>query len=226
VIIDCISDIHGSHPELGGGDLLIIAGDLTANDLDIQYKYFCEWVREQNYKKIIIIAGNHDNQIEKGFNPVYSFEYFRENNITYLCDSGIEFEGLKIWGSPWTKRFVGMNPHCMAFTSVSENGLKEKWDLIPNDTNILITHSPAYGILDTVANFWKSNEKVGSHSLKTRIQQMHHLRLHVFGHIHSDYGLINSFIKNHGCDHTYVSINAAHMNEDYDPVNKPIRIIL
>jgi len=31
MIIDCISDLHGYYPELEGGDLLIIAGDLIGH---------------------------------------------------------------------------------------------------------------------------------------------------------------------------------------------------
>jgi len=31
--ITCVSDLHGYYPELPGGDLLIVAGDLIARDL-------------------------------------------------------------------------------------------------------------------------------------------------------------------------------------------------
>lgn len=223
MIIDCLSDPHGAYPELEGGDLLIVAGDLTSNDTAQGWDAFYDWINDQVYTKKIVIAGNHDNMWKEAIQGSKETKY---ELFEYLCDSGTEFHGLKIWGSPWTKQFEGQNPHCMAFSFKNELDLEKKWDLIPEDTNILITHSPPYGILDTVNNRWKTGERVGSHSLKSRIQQMHHLKLHVFGHIHSGYGQTNSFIKNHGCDHTYTSINAAHMNEDYDPVNKPIRIVL
>jgi Icc-related predicted phosphoesterase len=36
MIIDCISDLHGAQPKLEGGDLLIVAGDLTARDTEQQ----------------------------------------------------------------------------------------------------------------------------------------------------------------------------------------------
>src|SRR5690606_22101282 len=86
-------------------------------------------------------------------------------NIEYLCDSGTEFEGLKIWGSPWTKTFLNMNPHCKAFTCDTEEELAEKWDLIPANIDILITHSPPYSILDEI-NSTDDMIHVGSESLK------------------------------------------------------------
>lgn len=32
MIIDCIADLHSHYPKLDGGDLLIVAGDLTDRD--------------------------------------------------------------------------------------------------------------------------------------------------------------------------------------------------
>jgi 3',5'-cyclic AMP phosphodiesterase CpdA len=64
--IDCISDLHGFQPKLEGGDLLIVAGDLTARDTVEEYITFNSWLSDQNYDRKIIIAGNHDGKIEKG----------------------------------------------------------------------------------------------------------------------------------------------------------------
>lgn len=64
MIIDCISDLHGSLPKLEGGDLLIIAGDLTSNDSDKSWNAFDEWIHKQNYREKILIAGNHDNFLQ------------------------------------------------------------------------------------------------------------------------------------------------------------------
>ena len=43
MIIDCISDPHGFYPKLKGGDLLLIAGDLTANDTQKEFDKFFQW---------------------------------------------------------------------------------------------------------------------------------------------------------------------------------------
>jgi Icc-related predicted phosphoesterase len=219
--IDCISDLHGHYPKLEGGDLLIIAGDLTARDTHSEYLEFYCWLHKQKYKHYIFIAGNHDNLLEK--DEVLTHELA---NTTYLCDSGTEFEGLKIWGSPWTAYFDGMNPHCAAFTinvgCDTDQWLAEKWAMIPGDTDILITHSPPKYIMDVV-NRGPYPENTGSQSLCDKLKNMNH-RLHVFGHIHEEYGKeeLERISDGHKC--TYV--NASHVDENYKPVNPPIRIIL
>ena len=58
MIIDCVSDLHSHYPQLEGGDLLIVAGDVTNNDHEAPFSF---WIEEQRYEKIIWIAGNHDN---------------------------------------------------------------------------------------------------------------------------------------------------------------------
>lgn len=243
MIIDCISDLHGHYPKLEGGDLLIVAGDLTARDDDFGYAEFQKWFLSQKYKKKIFIGGNHDNQIQNATFPLY-IDGFSE----YLCDSGTEFalypplemmeEGkiyerqkVKIWGSPWTLRFEGMNPHCMAFTCETEEELAEKWATIPDDIDILVTHSPPKFGLDKT----KNQKNVGSESL-TNWVLAHHPRLHIFGHIHESYGMItceeiqrlNIILFgniNNKLAHTTI-VNASHVNERYEPVNRPIRIEL
>lgn len=232
--ITCISDLHGHYPVLEGGDLLIIAGDLTAMDKDEEYFAFEDWLAVQNYRQKAVIAGNHDNFLVK-----YDGGCIYDG---YLCDSGLEFEGLKIYGSPWTKSFEGMNPDCMAFTVRTDEELAEKWKLIPDDVDILITHSPPYDVGDCVKSvFWRDggekiiSEFVGSRSLKElllrRSMKSDKPLTHIFGHIHEGYGKYRLYPELCADDvgekiWAVDCYNASHVNEHYKPVNKPIRIVL
>lgn len=220
MIIDCISDLHGHFPKLSGGDLLIIAGDCTTNDSMPAWQDFFNWIDKQEYRKKVMIAGNHDNfctqwAIAGTFtNDEYDQMYPDERpTIDYLCDSGIEFEGVKLWGSPWTKSFFGIHPKCKAFTCQNDFELSKKWELIPDDTNIVITHMPPFGILDKVA---RSNEYVGSNSLRNHLMDRVKPSYSIFGHIHENGNKkLNTGIT--------TFINASLMNEDYEFVNQPIR---
>lgn len=231
IIIDMISDLHGYYPKLDGGDLLIVSGDLTASDKMIDWIDFFYWLNKQSYRKKVYIGGNHDNFLTLCATNVECKDIYLDEEDEecekkdYLCDSGTEFEGLKIWGSPWTKAFPGMNPKCMAFTCDTDEELAEKWALIPDNTDILITHSPPFGILDEVNRYTKSkrsNEYVGSKSLRNTVldrNRLPNLKLHVFGHIHEQGGKVfeTNFTK---------FANASIVNEVYEHVNKPIRVIL
>lgn len=234
MIIDCISDLHGHYPKLEGGDLLIVAGDLTARDTPNEYAEFVIWLQCQKYTKRIVIGGNHDNFIQQ--NPTWAD--LCNLGFEYLSDSGTEFvlgypelkpclskeeekvykrNVLKIWGSPWTKTFEGMNPHCMAFTVDTEEELCTKWDKIPHDVDVLITHSPPF----TIRDMTKEGDQVGSTSLMAEHLNRLRPKLWVFGHIHEGYGLEGPYVWNNT---KYV--NASIVNEHYKPVNKPIRVIL
>jgi len=213
MICDLISDLHGFYPQLEGGDLLIVAGDLTARDTQSEYFKFLCWIDKLNYKKKIVISGNHDNLVQKhgvvGDNDAFE----------YLCDSGTEFKGLKIYGSPWTKTFEGMNPHCKAFTVDTEEELAEKFALIPSDVDILITHGPPFAILDMT----EDGKQVGSTALMANhiCAKGYRPKLWVFGHIHEGYGQDGPYQWN-----KTKYVNASHVNEKYKPVNKPVRIEL
>ena len=216
MIIDCIADLHGHYPKLEGGDLLIVAGDLTASGRFREFYNFAKWINDQDYKKKIVIAGNHDKMIqERGWEEI-------PIHFDYLCDSGTKFEGLKIWGSPWTLTFPGINPHCTAFTGTEEE-LEAKFKLIPDDTDILITHGPPYDYLDHIKNEYGERTGAGSESLYERIMEGYPM-FHVFGHIHEGYGVEErDFFPVYGRKQVKF-INCSHVNEFYKPINKPIRI--
>lgn len=208
--INCISDLHGFLPsieEVSNCDLLLIAGDFSPSpraEYEWTYQSFVPWLQEVDKKtKIISVAGNHDRMYESNPELIPKGDYW-----TYLQDSGTEFKGLKIFGSPWQKIFYDW-----AF-NLTEIGLARKWKLIPDDTDILITHSPPYGYMDFSIH---GNEHCGSPSLLERVREINP-RLHVFGHIHEGYGQYN-FDKT-------IMVNASHVNNKYEPINPIIAIEL
>lgn len=210
MLVTAISDLHGDRPKLKGGDLLIIAGDLTARDRLSEYQEFCHWLHNQPYNKKIVIAGNHDMRIQK---EPFQFDTML-TGATYLCDSGTEYQGLKIWGTPWTQWFQGVNPDCTAFMLRTEFELKDKFDMIPEDTDILISHSPCFERLDKTLY----HERTGSKALRDRVDFLRGKKLkhHFHGHIHEAYGE-----HEEGGLKTY---NVARMDRNYIPRNKIVNI--
>ena len=170
-----IADTHGLHNQLKNipdGDILIHAGDLTnIGEIDDVIK-FNEFLGKLPHRKKIVVAGNHDFCFEKepGTRDLLT-------NAIYLEDSEVTIGGIKFYGSPWTPRFG--NWAFMLFRCGEQ--LKYRWDLIPNDTDILITHGPPLGILDTVL---PRDENVGCELLIKKVQKVKP-KYHIFGYIHS-----------------------------------------
>jgi len=206
----CISDTHGKHEELTlpNGDVLIHAGDFTMNSSKLAVVTFLEWFNEQEYKHKVLIAGNHERQLES--DPMWFQDLLaRFPAITYLQNSGTTIEGLKFWGSPDTPEFCAW-----AFNRTHEE-LVEIWNQVPNDTEVLITHGPAHGILDKVNNTWSADSNLGCKALKECIKTLPSLKLHVSGHLHESAGIH---------ERNYVAVNASVLDEGYKMVNKPIVI--
>jgi calcineurin-like phosphoesterase family protein len=216
MIIDCIADLHGNYPILDGGDLLILAGDVLGDDTEYGFYKLMDWLDEQPYLEKIFIAGNHDNFLQD-HDPR---KWYERRNAIYLCDSSTIVGKFKVYGTPWVKSFDGMNPHCKAFTLDTEEQLAEKWSLIPEDVDILITHSPPLTILDRNID----GLQVGSAGLLAQhITNFKPIipKLWVWGHIHEAYGQHGPRFWNNT---KYV--NASLVNFNYKPVNKPVRIVL
>ena len=188
--ITLISDTHNKHNyitnDLPGGDLLIHAGDISSMGYKHEIENFCKWFNNiDNYTTKVFIAGNHDwgfqdNPIQiKGILDSYT-------NIDYLQDNllmvGENYDNMvKIWGSPWQPEF-----HNWAF-NLPKNGddLFNKWENIPLNTDILITHGPAFGYLDDVEG--NRGVHLGCELLIKRIKTIKP-KIHVCGHIHTGHG--------------------------------------
>lgn len=212
--ITFISDTHQKHGlltnDLIGGDIIIHAGDImTSGYYETEVKRFCEWFSKlDNYEHKIFIAGNHDRLAEDNpnlFNRIVD-EY---PNITYLQDNYIVIDGIKIYGTPWQPEFYNW-----AFNLPRNGaGLQSKWQDIPEDTDILITHGPPNKILDYVA---QSRYHAGCEELLDRLMVIKP-KINVFGHIHQGYGATDV----NGTQY----INASVLNEEYQYTNNPVNIL-
>lgn len=202
----CIADPHNyfNKIELPEGDMLIIAGDLSTYKGIEQLRDFVQWTKQLDYKYIIVIAGNHDRYIEEHYEDI-AWEY---QSFIYLQDYGIDIEGLNIWGSP-----VSPSYGQWYFMKERGNEIAKVWNKIPEDTDILITHTPPQGVLDVPNLGYNAGENIGCWDLRERVKEVKP-KLHVFGHIHECYGEeeINGT--------TFV--NCTLVNEHYELVNKPI----
>ena len=181
--IVAMSDMHGQLPRaVPACDLLLLAGDFTPvtnHGLNFQRGWldgpFRSWLKSVPARKIIGVAGNHDLIFEHAPETVPA-----DLPWTYLQDSGLTWEGLNIWGTPWQPWFWDW-----AFNG-NPDKLREKWQLIPKDTDILVLHGPPYGYGDGVPD-GRDVRRCGCPLLLERIKEIEP-RLAVFGHIHEGRG--------------------------------------
>jgi Icc-related predicted phosphoesterase len=208
MVIGVISDIHSYHNkiELPKMDMLIVAGDFTAQGKPKEVKKFNLWLGRTNIEHIIVCGGNH----EKYFDNELSLSEKKEamSNSIYLEDESVTINGIKFWCAPWVSAFCGMG------FNKSEKQRLDLFSNIPKDTDILVTHTPALGILDVVNNVYSDYRdfNTGCAQLKSIIEKRPNLKMHVFGHIHEQYGqcVANGIIR----------VNASVCNLSYKPVNK------
>ena len=216
--ITFISDTHtrqGQIPysDLPGGDLLIHAGDIMNSGYNKNDIFdFLHWYDSiPGYDKKIFIAGNHDRMFEN--HPEDVKEWLSKfPNIIYLQDESYEIydletdKSIKIYGSPWQPEF-----YSWAF-NLPRLGIElaAKWEAIPTNIDILVTHVPVYGILDTVTG--RGWDWLGCELLTQRIAVVKP-KIHICGHIHSGYGY-------YWDGHTHY-FNASVLDEQYEYTQKP-----
>lgn len=187
-----LSDTHNCHhllKDLPEADVVVHSGDFCMVGSEQETIDFLNWFCDLPYKHKIFICGNHDDCLYGA-----NIEGL-DDNVHYLCNSGVEIEGVKFYGVPL---FMG---DCVAGR---QSGY---YTLIPNDIDVLITHSPAYGILD-----FDDNINYGSEGLLARVSDLK-LKAHLFGHIHAQHGVVTQ--------NGVIYSNGALMDSDYLIKNTP-----
>lgn len=208
-----ISDTHNlAHMlEIPDGDVLVHAGDFTMRGTEEEFRDFAYWLSTLPHKDIVICAGNHDWLAES--DPLLAkniIEGSREN-VHFLLHEAKNIQNIKFFASPFTPTFFNW-----AFNLDRGEPIKQKWDLIPNDVDVLITHGPPFGILDVVGPDFRNKvaKHVGCEELRKKIDTMDNLKVHISGHLHNSYGYIKEKNK------TFIS--AASLNDRYNVANRPI----
>jgi Icc-related predicted phosphoesterase len=202
--ITVTSDTHGLHDSVivPPGDIFVHAGDMTPRGSIEDMIAFNDWLGTLDYKHKIVIAGNHDfcfeNDLDESRNAL--------SNAILLHDEEIVIDGVKFYGSPWQPEFLDW-----AFNLPRGEPLREKWRLIPDDTDVLITHGPALGHGDKTVR----GEPVGCEDLLDRIKVLQP-KIHVFGHIHEGFGTT--------IEGATQCVNASFADSNYKPANQPFEV--
>jgi Icc-related predicted phosphoesterase len=228
--IAAISDTHNKHKKITVPecDLLVHAGDWTFEGKKHEVEDFAKWLDDQEQcKEIVAIPGNHEKLFEQMMPDSLRWFTDRCPRAHLLIDQGVELFGIKIYGSPvqpffcnwaWNRAPSDKDTELIVDYRTGKTKLfkaiKPHWDAIPGDTQLLVTHGPAQGILDqtTYACGDLRPDFLGCPLLLSRIKELKSLDLHFFGHIHY-------FGGSGRCVDGVSHYNASVCDEMYQPVN-------
>lgn len=233
--VQAIADLHGFLPhtsEIPESDILLIAGDIAPDfhrmsraryganrSKPVEHKgehqqadwlntVFREWLDVIRARGTEVVAtwGNHDFVGEKPY-------LVPDLDWHLLVDDEVTVHGLRIWSTPWCP-----NLRRWAF-QIDDHANDIRVSQIPDGLDILMTHSPPYGVLDFVAPQFGSVH-VGDEWLRHEMDRLN-VPTMVCGHIHEQRGVEKVELKN---GNFTVVINVAHIDEKYDKVRGPVDI--
>jgi Icc-related predicted phosphoesterase len=204
--ICAISDSHGCEIDIPKCELLIIAGDIsTLGDIDWFTDRYIPYLMTQEFNKCLLVFGNHDDDIHMNKNWS-KIEKTLPDKIKVLTNESYIYKGIRFYGSPHCRYISGFR------NTMSESILKSIFSNIPLDTDIIITHSPPYGIGDVPQG---ESFHLGSSSLLDKVKVIEP-SYHIFGHIHT------------GEKYTRIGktkyLNVSIVDERYENVFKPTMI--
>lgn len=195
--ICAISDTHEHKIMIPKCDVLAIAGDISSwGTIPWFVENFIPYLKEQKFKQCILVFGNHDDVIYRDSDWKYVMKKYLPSNIKVLTNQSFTYKGFKFYGIPQVTPFDDFDE-------------KLVFSKIPYGTDILITHTPPYGINDCVKG---DNYPLGSVSLLSRIIQVKP-KIHIFGHVHTG----KKYREWNGTKFYNVSV----LDENYEPSFKP-----
>lgn len=210
--IIALSDLHGDLPfidpvEAASADLLVIAGDIcpdyagnrnhkAAQQLDWMQTVFAKWFHAIPCEHKYVTWGNHDWLNGK------PWAWVKHNEQVTVGDK-------KIWFSPWVPRLKDWN------WGAEEDELRNHYDRIPKDTDIIVSHCPPFGSCDQISKNPPLDDALGSYALLEAIRRVKP-RVVFCGHIHGGYG--TDVIRQETGPDTLV-LNVAVKDESYRMVN-------
>lgn len=190
-----VSDTHSLHDRLTlpeGIDVIVHSGDASNRRDPVlnerELRGFLEWFAALPVTHKVFVPGNHDTSLESRLVLPREIESL---GIVPLIDAGLTIDGVKFWGSPWVPRYGDW-----AWMSKRES-IGRKWERIPTDTDVLITHGPPFGTLDATYSSENDYELVGCRALQKWVTR-HAPALHLFGHVHSTKDIRNAGTKTVG----------------------------
>lgn len=192
-----LSDTHSYHTRLRNlpeADIVVHSGDFCMAGCEQEALDFLNWFCDLPYRHKIFICGNHDECLYG--NDINGLD----SNVHYMCNSGIEIEGVKFYGVP------------MFFVDCLTDQQKLNYERIPPDTDVLITHAPAHGILDRDGSI-----HLGSQDLLKKLSAPD-LKAHLFGHVHAQHGVEERLSPT---GKKTIFSNGAIMNADYTELSTP-----
>lgn len=216
----CIADTHTLHRRIDPmppGDVLLVAGDFCGRGSEHEVKDFDSWLAVLPYPVKIVVAGNHDQTFESRVLTsrllLAHARYLQDDETTIrpslVGRSDAEGWKIRVYGSPWQPRFYDW-----AF-NLPRGGddLRRCWRAVPTGIDVLVTHTPPYGVMDQDPRGGRSGCELLRDAL-VRIRP----RLHVFGHLHGTHGVVER-------DGT-IYVNASIADDRYEVHREPIVIDL
>ena len=232
--IAVISDLHGYLPMypslywegIEECELLLVCGDILPLRVQTNMREslnwlvvdFRPWAISLPVKQIYFIAGNHDFYCEKNDKTMHEI-FSCSDKVTYLKNEYVDyistqdFKVYRIFGTPYCHQFGNW-----AFMRDDET-LTKKFNQIPANVNILISHDAPYGVSDICFQGFSSDKgHIGCLELRDAIIE-HKPKYNFHGHLHS---------SNHGEEilgETKV-FNTSILDESYNLIYKPLMIKL
>ncbi|CAG7920142.1 unnamed protein product [Penicillium olsonii] len=182
VSVTCISNTYYQSPKIPEGDVLIHAGDLTPDGSLAFFQKTLDWLNEQPHPIKIVVGGMNDQLLDRTKGKGRGWDRgdcdkIDWGDIVYLENSGTTITApngrrLRVWGSPNSPIRDGK----LGFQYRRDDYF---WcEKIPQAVDILVTHTPPYGHLDScIGCYWLLNELWENPP-----------RLHVFGRAEENHG--------------------------------------